>query len=989
MLAERPLTLLVNEIDIEKQKGAKEVIILCRSPRAADMLKLALLRKCATLMGVRITSLAEYTAGYASVLGYEGKVVGSLGREMIISEALSEAARRPAGKKGPGASLEDYVRSFSVAIRSLKSLGIKREAIEDFPGLNDVKNTLVYAYEKYKDRLESSDLVDTYDLIRLVGDDVAKRRETGENVAIIAWYPDDDVAQRRSLNILGASVFEQVCGDAGKVPSDGIIMLKARQGSRLALETARQIKKIQLQKKIEYNRISIIVPPGGALSRKMAFGLDKAGVPCTEPLWMNLSEHPVGASLIAFMDLLSASDDKVSLISYISDPYWGMKDDEAEARVKSLSRIKGLQMELVSWTEDRQVARHFKNDGKDSFSDSAPLGKLVNWAKMVRCQAIEFKKNDSWKGYSEKLEEFVKLVYQQGLADSLSARSVRTEQNQKSSLSMEDEMLKSIQAKAVDGIVEITGRIMEAGQLITDKNRKIQREAFAFTLKEAIRQKRLLKKGAMKLGVRVCEASDMRGLECDVAAFFDFSDVNYPALPSVNWLLSEEDTNRLAGLNSKKDIVEIQREDILGVAGATNRTVLIATPSIGSDERDVNPSVWTADLIRDFENQGKGIEDEKVPRRISAAKSLAYCMTETERTLYNLERSLPENDDNHGFIRMRELNESTKKELSETTSKIVNDQRVWNPSSLNQYLRCNLAGFHSVVLNIGEQDEYDELATDKSSGSMYHDALKIAVEEIADYKTRGGRDEKTAIGNALAKVDEALSYDKSYRYADLGIGLWNLFCMGTKKALKEFIEEEALYILNNPVGFTPKHLEYVLGPGEMVIEGRTMKYKAKVDRIDIAQEAGETICAIYDYKTGKPPAPEEDIQVEFYETVVGSMTGYMPVASVYLSLKRKPEKGKTIRSFRSLIGTGFVTEEHIENLGMASSRNLKSLLRISKKEYSRRSVDCKSKLMQVITSIEQGEFTKKTAKSSHICSYCARRRFCWTFKSGADIQEDL
>ncbi|OQB47197.1 MAG: ATP-dependent helicase/deoxyribonuclease subunit B [Firmicutes bacterium ADurb.Bin153] len=953
----------------EEIKECKEgCIVLCRSTRAANLVKLQLmeLSKGRGLLGVEVLGLSSYVAKMAKTIGLEGQIIGSLGREMILSEILSERRAPGFGALPKDVRLTDYVSGFNQAISDMKKSGISAERFKSKAGQDKIKQLLAEVYTRYDERLEKAKAIDNSDLMKKVSIAVGMSNTmTADGARIIAFIPGAEQEMLEELSLFGAAPFTGYCDVAPLYPiSGGVIRLSARQGERLSREVARLIKRRHVDTGIGYERMCICIPSSGKYSKMLADALDWAGIPTGEPIWSGLSDHPVGSSIIAFMELVSISGMKLDVFKYCASHYWGM-DLETVSSLKGFQKIKGTLMELSKWAKHSSIVSGFSIPDEDILR--IHLNELCEWADRISSWVHMNKKSNTWEAHCSNLRKFIDDNYVKLISGELDPASM------------------AIERKAIDDLREIIDKIEEANLLMEDQKSKVDWDTFAYSVSEAIRKTRIMKKAASKLGVAIAEPKDINGLAFDTLVIYEVTESNFPTVRKPKWLLSDEDLIRISkpgGEFCENTRITLERTAFDAAIASCKGQLVLAIPSIGDDERKLNPSVWVADVEDSQRKAGGDYRLVDCPRKIPAALRYADCVTETEQRLYKDDRAYYGENKPFGFeaLKTRNVDEGGAR-LKSATGKVIDESYVWTPSKINGFLKCSLSAVTGILLKMREDEEYEEMVSGKARGNMVHNALKVAIDVLTTMRKERKATKEQAKKAAIEAIERTLSYSESYKYSDASEEIWKLVIAGTKPALVAFIAEEADYIFDESIGFLPRHTEITLpfdgAESTISIDGMEICCKARIDRIDTAE--GD-VCAIYDYKTGNPLQAKEDIQVEFYAILCKKLLGYKPVVSMYLKIEKGDGKVLT----RVAAKRGFIVEEYKDRLVYARKFQPKSMdvsttsfLPLKEEKYDYWISQYEGKIGNAIRNIRAGKFLEGINPEEHNCGYCQRKNFCW------------
>ncbi len=956
----------------------KIVRLICRSSRSANLIRRALINctKIKGIIGVEVMSLSSFLSERARELGLESQIIGSMGREMKLQLLLEgEKSWVPDSKE----KLSQYVSDFNSAISMLKSYGISAGKVQAAAGQNGEKKALARVYKAYTQWLQSSGYLDVEDL----WDRICTSGNKGSRYLNMSVGFDGDRLSERKLEALNVkSLIPKELFRWSKVEdSDNpmLVTLKARQGMQLAREIARHIKHRHIEKSIGYSEFCICVPGSSKASQEVAAAMDWAGIPCTEPVWMNLADHPVGYSVLLLCELISARKQKLDAFRYMRNPYFGIADAGKLPLLKGKAKTKGLLLTLTNWAEDGKYNRYFRMNEKDPDFDlnSIAQKELKAWADGMLSDCESLASSGAWDELADRF-----LAYLDKRFAYLNDEALQP-------------ALRALEEKAWAGLKDILSKIIEAGKLVSQDGAEVNWSEFSYTLAEALQRKRILVKGASPLGVAVAELADVAGLSFDTTVIYEPTEVHCPSAEKPSWLLREDELpffdSGIQAVSRDKEI-RLEKERFMAAADTARQNLVLALPSIGTDERQINKSVWVDDLI-ERKREGFTISTIEVLRKLPAPYAKDTCLTKNEIEVAELDERIYEGSEPYGFKAAWSNDQQKKEALKNLASEIIGDEYVWSASRINKYLKCSLSALPEFLLGIRDKQGYEESLTRLGRGNIAHEALKEAVKVLASGRKEG----KLTAGDCLKKAKEAaanaMSYDKAFKYADASEQVWNLMVDGIREAVMLFLEEEAAYLWDQDSGgkFEPLHFEISFpqnsSPQDINIGSRRIRYSAKVDRIDKVIDGGDARCVVYDYKTGSPPEPKSDCQVAFYSIICAQALAMKPVASLYLSIISNGE----VKTMRDASRRGIFLEKYMEALGYTrvnaskeGSLKKTSLLKVDSDDPDEILRLSDELLDQYIGSISGGEFLEHIKVSERQCENCILKVFCAPLRLGVD-----
>ncbi len=965
-----------NLVGIPDGQG-KLVRLICRSSRAAALIAHALMSESSAkgMICMQVMSLSSLLAERASELGLASRIVGSLGREMKLQSILDEEENGIFESDEP---LSQYVTDFNRAISLLKSYRIPSEKLLNGGRPDAERETLCRVYGKYSSWLEENGFLDIEDLWE---EAFPQEVGAGRHRYLATGFDGDTLSIRKLESIEAELLPASKLLPLRKGPMQGerrLITLKARQGMALAREVARLIKKRHVDSGVSYAGFCVSIPGTSKASQEIAAAMDWAGIPCTEPLWVNLADHPLGYSVELLCELISLRGQKIDAFRYMRNPYFGIKDAGVISLLKSKSKTKGLIQTLDKWSQESKYGYLFRIDEKDQDyeANSSAQREFKAWIEKMAGDCARISVGGSWDAMAHRFLSYV----EEELAFLTDATS--------------EPALRALEEKAWEGLKDIIRKIEEAGRLISADGGKASWHEFAYTLTQALQKKRVLAKGASPLGVAVAEAADIAGLRFDTTVLYEPTEGYFPKAEKTSWLISQESLPELDDticVAPREAVIGLEKEMFMAAADTAESRLVLALPSIGSDEREINKSVWVDDLVERKSAEGFSIESLEIKSKLPAPAEGALCITENEGSMLEEDRDIYTRGRQYGFLASWENDIKKVGLLREASRKIMNADYKWSASKMNKYLKCSLSALPETLLGIREKQEYEESITNASKGTLAHEALKSAVKVLAEIRQEGVLSRLEAAARAKAAAEEAMSYGKSFKYADTSESVWALMVEGVREIVMRFIDEEAEYLWDGDTGglFKPAHFELMLpteeGPQELEIGDRSIRFTAKIDRVDLIQEGASQRCVVYDYKTGEPPIPKEDCQVAFYSIACSQALGVDPVASIYLSIKPvKASKKKNERqSMRDASRRGIFYSRFMGRLGYSSVNFMKeasitknSLLKLKDDDPEELVRMSRERVGEVIRSISEGGFLDHVVVDDRRCEYCLLKAFC-------------
>ncbi|HOA14964.1 MAG TPA: PD-(D/E)XK nuclease family protein [Bacillota bacterium] len=964
-------------------------IVLCASSRSALLLKRKVLQciGAKAFMDTRITSTSELIANISREMGLESKVIGGLGREMLVSEILSEL--KGSLKEYPALDMRDYVKGISQAIAELIQSGVGEWSVGSGAFVGSKLWLLRQSFAQYTKKLKNNSAIDAKELPSKVFEAarVEKLKNYLKGKQIIFYCVQEDELAKAvsdSLNELGMKVMS-IAPRERSFPS-GLIMhrLYARQGRQLSREVARKCKLLINESGCGFSDICLVIPQSSGKEKELNRALEWAGIPCSDPLWEDLSDHPAASSLVSAMELLSLSNDKFDIFLYINAPYFGLEHFERPkhgekgnrcttwpnrgfaAKVESYLWQKSKPLYLSEWANIRKWNSHFRPIKPDDQLMNEVQSAFYTWAEVMEKYARKMNRKAKWSEHCDSLEEFFKEFY-------INRAQLCSEKT--------DPKNSSVELKALVGIQQVIDKIRSANQLMSDSSEPVDWAEFAATVQQAFKEKRLMLRGSSNSGVGIAEPKDIVGLDFKHVIFYEASEANFPKPWSTGWVLAEQDRKEIKGLKEKsvEERNALAKAHFMMAARAASETLWFAIPSIGEDEKPVNPSIWVEEVEEELSSTGIAVKEEHVKRRLPAPERQDLCVTVKELGLKKEDDKVSTTGEPWGKELLLQRNLEDEKRLAELSSIRFNDEYKWSPSMLNQYLKCGISIIPKYLDALREREEYEELPSAASTGNFLHGIAESILLKIAETKHQT---DESAWGAVERLIQEKLTYENAAISASMPAELWQLYKGLYTRIMTGFAKSELLH-MRQAGGIFANHIterDLTTGDecGKLTLGEIRASFKARVDRMDVTAN-GEA--AIFDYKTGSIPKRSEDVQLEFYALIASQVLGYTPIATAYFPLS---VKGCT----RLDIEVGEYVEEFSASLGFKRyNRNNRSLLPHPLSAVHDGLDASSSRIAGLIAEIKAGSMLRMGPSNIESCKYCVRDAVCWKVKK-TEKEED-
>jgi RecB family exonuclease len=192
-------------------------------------------------------------------------------------------------------------------------------------------------------------------------------------------------------------------------------------------------------------------------------------------------------------------------------------------------------------------------------------------------------------------------------------------------------------------------------------------------------------------------------------------------------------------------------------------------------------------------------------------------------------------------------------------SRIFAPEYAFSPSQLETYIACPFQFFCRYVLALEpvvEKDELDEDYTER--GSRLHDILENFETTLKQQAGEADLEQLAAI-----EVDSLQRQDRAAE-TDLDSGLWEIQRQRLIRIIGEYRRQREAYVRDGEIAFRPHELELAFGEQgtahpvlELASQGRTLRLRGRIDRIDLAQTSQGSTFRVIDYKSGSVPSSSE------------------------------------------------------------------------------------------------------------------------------------
>jgi RecB family exonuclease len=183
----------------------------------------------------------------------------------------------------------------------------------------------------------------------------------------------------------------------------------------------------------------------------------------------------------------------------------------------------------------------------------------------------------------------------------------------------------------------------------------------------------------------------------------------------------------------------------------------------------------------------------------------------------------------------------------------------YSPSQLETYLACPFQFFCKHVLNLKPIEKRDELDEDATAyGSQMHDVLESFETKLLG-QSAGGDLARIAV----IEIDRMMQQDLAAA-TDLDLGLLEIERGRMVRSILQYVSQRQSYEREGELNFSPHALEVDFGAEgslhpvlEIERNGRTIRLRGRIDRIDVARTPEGFKFRVIDYKSGSVPSTTE------------------------------------------------------------------------------------------------------------------------------------
>jgi len=543
--------------------------------------------------------------------------------------------------------------------------------------------------------------------------------------------------------------------------------------------------------------------------------------------------------------------------------------------------------------------------------------------------------------------------------------------------------------------------------------------AFVGEVERSLNSQSLVIGIANRDGLRVLEATDVRGLRFRAVFIAGMIEGGFPLRASRDWLYPHEERERLKQYGvilediSSDTLLKEEHYFYQAACRATDRLYL-TRPLATNDGNETVASYYLEELQRAIAPaeittvQVRGDIDSHDIERASTAPELALSLVrQDERHRHHAHRRglLPQkqiaallaNAKSDGYISLaawrrvdieRERNgswfgrfdgEITNPDLRSSLTQRFGQGYVHSASALSTYGNCAYRFFASRVLRLEPRSEaaLDLQAID--AGKLLHDILRRFLEQ---YRKRYlPSQEREKLREQLAKVADQVFAEHERRVPPLNRRIWEIDCEIRKLILDQvLLYELRLQERTRERGIVPMYFELAFGRASQASDpeslsdflrierpdGDSALLQGQIDRVDV-DERGRFAIA-YDYKLSQGAKLEDieagrQVQIPIYLAALEQMflPGYTLVGGGYYRLR-----GAGPRLNQGLYRAAFAD--------YTSVTSTKTKLDDAEWQRIRRAV--RAKVWEFIDGMRAGHFPVKPSLGKTTCKFCDYAAVC-------------
>ncbi len=658
--------------------------------------------------------------------------------------------------------------------------------------------------------------------------------------------------------------------------------------------------------------------------------LDEGGLPCSRSRVRPLSDHHLFRTVRAA--LLTRMGRKEMGFHLLRSPYLPWGDRQVRGKWIAWLRRQGM----PEWTRLRERIERWKGGESLPSGEEESLSsliRLVEWVNDIPLRAT----------WTERIAWFREWI-----------RRIRPEADG-SRLARQPDLLPFLaedlhafrQLESIAAEWEnLYGRIGAGGQAC-------DLSSFVAALTAAAEHKPVRGRPGVRGGLRVLEPNQVRGDRYRAVFLLGCAEGVWPRPIREDWLLSDEEANRLRDEEVLVPTTEERRRRQLTsfflCAAAAEELLVLSWPKTDGEGKERLPSPYVEELLRVFARESIRWRERDASSPLP--DDWAGCISRRrgmERAVGLLAGMIPEPGDGKEEIKARRLLrrgaagggaapswvERMRAERIRwkggftAYDGVIGDQRlrdrlrrrlgrqVWSASQLNELSLCRFHFFAGRLLGLGERERAEEGLTPLERGELMH---RILCRFWDRYRHRPpGPEEAEAALHHLESVAEAV-----FREAvDALSAERDPLCLRVeknrlKRQLRTLLEHEIHWRdrLKGGCNPLPRYLELSFGMpldptllqrGEADPESRTapveipladgnrLRLRGKVDRVDVDAEG---YYVLYDYKSGSAPRTEEvragiHLQLPLYLWALQEAFGFSPEKAVGVAFYVPGRPGK-------------------------------------------------------------------------------------------------
>ncbi|SKA79728.1 ATP-dependent helicase/DNAse subunit B [Caloramator quimbayensis] len=903
---------------INSVKGNKRVIYLAPTRELIEFVRGEIISRLGSLYNVDVITFDDLSRRISKnqfssyeLISYEASLV-------LVEEILKEQKdnikyfNKVYNKKGFAVNALNAIRSLKKEYVDINEFKNMINSIGD-DVLKRKTEDLVTIYTSYKEKLNSLNLLDMDDVIKIAIENVDKTTYF-ENVSlfIIDGYIDIfktekklleaiknnfseiefiyhiplnvpyvlNFAEKEALGFLKELKFEindddflntkyrylaeTLFTDRALDETFDVKMLDAPCIEDEVRQVASNIKELYKEKRIELDKIAVIVPDREEYEDMLLEVFNEYGIYISLSDTELLSKIPFIKTIMALLRLKNERYNKNLLEDIVASPYLSISEGYDVLRVlERYFKGKDTSAFLEKLLEEFKVKNEDEEQQRE-YTEKIPKLResYVKFENMIDEKLLKIKYNASFEEYKNAVINILDEL-------DIKKRIICLYKKAKGKIS-QDIMLRDL--KALFGFIELLNNLDEVYKHQTSE---IDYSEFLNILDENITAATVTLSPKRSYGVKVLTPDLIRGTSYDYVFIMGLNEGKFPKLSKASGIYTTKEKEIIyrQGVNFGSSIFEMEKEKIRFIMSiaSSKEGLFLSYRTSGEDGSYISKSQFLDEVIYKL-GLKKQFEERKVRTmrdRFSLNKIYSkdeivkrYCITKDNKIKENFKEAACFDT----AIKIEELRNSSNFTeydglIDINKMKDSNKRDVFSASKIMSYNKCPFKHFIEDVLSIRKWE--DDVYSNLNFGNIYHYVLENYYK---DY-----------IGKELEYKEDKIEGLANEAFENYGLVLDDNFTGITKeqllKNIKNFIKVDVEY--KNEIKFRPYFIEKEFELDDLI---QGIKIKGRIDRVDMEYDGDNPTgrYIIQDYKISNAKAlgdmlKGEAIQVVLYYYVVNSI----------------------------------------------------------------------------------------------------------------------